>query len=168
MQLNIEKLFFAKQEVDYLGYVINQSGISPQGSKVEVIAGMVKPKTVTQLRRFAGMINFYRDLWPKRAHNLAPLTALIDKKKGALNWNTEAEQAFENIKTMIQQDALLHYPDFNKPFDIHTDSSEYQMGAVISQNGRPIAYWLKKLSDTQKNYPTTDQELLAIVECLKK
>ena len=69
---------------------------------------------------------------------------------------------------MVQQDALLHYPDFNKPFDIHIDSSEYQMGAVISQGGRPIAYWSKKLSDTQKKYPTTDQELLAIVECLKK
>jgi len=73
MQLNVKKLFFAKQEVDYIGYVINRNGIRPQGSKVEVIAGMAKPKTVTQLRRFAGMINFYRDLWPKRAHNLSHL-----------------------------------------------------------------------------------------------
>jgi len=62
----------------------------------------------------------------------------------------------------------MHYLNFNKPFDIHTDSSEYQMGSVTSQNGRPITYWSKKLSDTQKKYPTTNQELLAIVECLKK
>ena len=92
---------------------------------------------------------------------------MINKKKGALEWNPEAEKAFENIKIMVQQDALLHYPNFNKPFDIHTDSSEYQMGAVISQDGRPIAYWSKNLSDAQNKYPTTDQELLAIVECLK-
>ena len=57
---------------------------------------------------------------------------------------------------------------FNKEFEIHTDSSNYQMGAVISQNGRPVAYWSQKLTETQQKYPTTDQELLAIVECLKQ
>ena len=62
---------------------------------------------------------------------------------------------------------MLHYPDFNMRFEIHTDSSEYQMGAIISQGGIPIAYWSKKLTDTHTKYPTTDQELLAIVECLK-
>ena len=98
MQLNVKNSLFAKQEVDYLGYVINQNGISPQGSKVKVIPGTTKPKTVKQLRRFAGMINFCRDLWPQRAHNIVPLTALVDKKKGVLNWNKEAKQAFENIK----------------------------------------------------------------------
>ena len=115
------------------------------------------------------MINFYRDLWKKRAHHLAPVMELTqNKKKGPITWTEEANKSFEDIKKIVAEDAMLHYPDFNKPFDIHTDSSEYQMGAIISQNGRPVAYWSKKLSTAQKKYPKTDQELLAIVECLKQ
>lgn len=68
----------------------------------------------------------------------------------------------------MAKDAVLRYPDLHKPFELHTDSSKYQMGAIIGQNGRLVAYWLKKLSATQKKYPTTDQELLTIVECLKQ
>jgi hypothetical protein len=56
-------------------------------------------------------------------------------------WTPRAEKAFEEIKKLCVEDAMQHYPDFNKPFDIHTDSSEYQMGAIISQSGRPVAYW---------------------------
>ena len=90
------------------------------------------------------------------------------KKKGPITWTEESNQAFEDIKKIVAEDAMLHYPDFNKPFELHTDSSNYQMGTIISQNGRPVAYWSKKLSTTQKKYPTTDQELLEIVECLKQ
>ena len=86
------------------------------------------------------------------------------KKKRAIVWTPMAERVFEEI---CAEGTMLYYPYFNKPFDIHTDSSEYQMGAVISQNRRPVAYWSKKLTETQRKYPTTDQELLAIVECIK-
>ena len=89
------------------------------------------------------------------------------KKNGSITWTEKVIKAFENIKEIIAEDAILHYPDFNKVFEIHTDSSNYQMGAVISQGGRPIAYWSNKLTETQQKYPTTDQELLAIVEYLK-
>ena len=106
---------------------------------------MALPKTVKQLRGFVGLVNFYRDLWKKRVHHLAPLTSLIIKKKGVVKWNEEAKDAFKKVKEICAQDALLFYPDFNKQFNIHTDSSEYQMGAIISQEGRPIAYWSKKI-----------------------
>ena len=79
-----------------------------------------------------------------------------------------AERAFEEIEKLWIENVMLHCPDFNKTFDIHTDSSEYQMGAVISQNGKPVVYWSKKLTKTQRKYPTIDQELLVIVECLKQ
>ena len=61
---------------------------------------------------------------------------------------------------------MLHYSDFNKEFKIHADISNYQMGAIISQEGRPMVYWSKNLSEIQQTYPTTNHELLAIVECL--
>ena len=72
------------------------------------------------------------------------------------------------MKEICAEDALLFYPDYNKPFEIHTDASEYQMGGVISQEGNAIAYWSKKLTTTQTRYPTIEQELLAITEILKE
>ena len=75
---------------------------------------------------------------------------------------------FKSIKNIYVDDTNLHYLDFNKFFDIHTDSSEYQMRAIVSQNGRPVIYWSKNLTDTQKKYPITDQDLLVIVDCLKQ
>ena len=168
MQINPDKSYFCKQEVEYLGYIINRQGIAPQPKKVRAIRNMQRPKTIRQLRRFLGMINFYRDTWEKRTHITAPMTKMIQgRHKGPLNWTPEAKQAFERAKEMCSEDALLYYPNFNRRFDIHTDSSQYQMGAVISQDNKPVAYWSKTLTDTQKKYPTTDQELLAIVECLK-
>ena len=63
---------------------------------------------------------------------------------------------------------MMYYLDFNQAFEMHTDSSDYQMGVLVNQMGRQVVYWSKKLSDTQKKYPTAGQELLVIVECLKQ
>ena len=59
-------------------------------------------------------------------------------------------------------------PDFNKPFTIHTDASHYQLGAVISQDGKPIAFYRRKLNRLQTRYTTTERELLVKVEMLKE
>lgn len=69
---------------------------------------------------------------------------------------------------MITKETLLAYPNFNKPFVIHTDASDYQLGSVISQDNKPIAFYSRKLSPTQTQYTTTERELLAIVETLKE
>jgi hypothetical protein len=69
---------------------------------------------------------------------------------------------------MVSRETLLNYPDWSKPFDIHTDASDKQLGAVISQNGKPIAFFSRRLSKAQRNYTTTEKELLSIVECLKQ
>ena len=71
------------------------------------------------------------------------------------------------MKAMIVADAMSYYPDLNKPFDICTDASDYQMGATIIQDGHPIAHWSKKLTDLQQGYNTTEKELLAVVMCMK-
>ena len=63
---------------------------------------------------------------------------------------------------------MLAYPDFNKPFEIYTDASDYQLGLVITQEERPIAFFSRKLNKAQKNYTVTEKELLAIVETLKE
>jgi hypothetical protein len=69
---------------------------------------------------------------------------------------------------MVSKETLLNYPDWSKPFEIHTDASDKQLGAVISQNKKPIAFFSQRLSKAQQNYTTTEKELLSIVECLKQ
>jgi hypothetical protein len=70
-------------------------------------------------------------------------------------------------KRVIAQEAMLVYSDFSKPFTSHTDASHYQLGGVVSQDGRPIAFYSRKLTDTQTHYTTTEHELLSIMETLK-
>ncbi len=76
-------------------------------------------------------------------------------------------KAFDNVKKTIAKEVVLAYPDFTKPFDIYTDASTKQLGAVITQGNRPIAFFSRKLSGAQSKYTVTKLELLAIVETLK-
>ena len=85
-----------------------------------------------------------------------------------MKWTKELEEAFHKTKKMVQTETLLTYPDWMIPFTIHTDASDDQLGAVISQNNKPIAFFSRKLSMAQCNYATTEKELLAIIECLKQ
>jgi RNase H-like domain found in reverse transcriptase len=111
------------------------------------------------------MMNYYSDMWGKRSEILAPLASLTSK---AAKWKWEAkhQKAFDNMKAMIAKEALLAYPDFTEEFVIHTDASHTQLGVVILQRGKPIAFYSRKLKPQQTRYTTTEQELLSIVETL--
>ena len=113
------------------------------------------------------MINYYRDMWKGRSDILAPLSALCSKTT-KWKWTSVEQEAFDKIKRVVSKETLLAYPDFNDTFEIHTDASDRQLGAVISQKGRPIAFYSRKLSGAQTRYTTTERELLAIVETLKE
>ena len=86
--------------------------------------------------------------------------------KMKLNWTEVHQKAFEDIKKIMAKETILNCPNFNKVFEIHTDASDRQLGVVISQNGRPLAFYCMKWSDAQSNYTTTKQDLLTIVKSL--
>ena len=166
LKVNLKKSFFAKGELEYLGYWITRQGIKPLEKKVEAIKKIAPPTNRKQLRSFIGIINYYRDMWPKRSEYLAPLSRLVSTKV-PFKWGKQEQKAFDVVKKHVARETLLSYPDFNKPFEVHTDASDTQLGAIISQNRKPIAFYSKKLTDTQKRYTTTEKELLSIVETFK-
>jgi hypothetical protein len=125
------------------------------------------PKTREQLRGFISMINFYRDMWKNRASPLAPLAALTSKNVPC-TWRDKHQKNFATIKRVIGREVSLAYPDINAPFQIHTDASKTQIGAVTSQNGKPIAFHSRKMNSAQQNYVVTGKELLSIVAILKE
>ena len=167
LKVNIQKCKFCQPELEYLGYMISRDGVRPIMKKVQAIQQIGPPKTRKQLRRFIGMINYYRDVWPMRAHTLAPLSKLTSKNV-PYRWKKEHQEAFEEMKRIITKETLLAYLNFNKPFHIHTDASDVQLGACISQEGKPIAFYSRKLNPAQTRYTTTEQELLSIVETCKE
>jgi len=126
------------------------------------------------------MVQYYRDMWAKRSEMLAPLSDLVGEcgetkttsknkvKKKPWHWDSIHQIAFDNVKKTIAKEVVLAYPDFTKPFDIYTDASTKQLGAVITQENRPIAFFSRKLSGAQSKYTVTELELLAIVETLKE
>jgi len=167
LQANIRKSRFAQSELEYLGYWITRDGVQPMANKVEAIHNIATPTTKKQLRSFIGMVNYYRDMWIRRSENMAPLTALTSVN-AKWEWTDVHQHAFENIKKHASRETLLAWPDFSKTFDVHTDASDSQLGAVISQEGKPIAFYSRKLNPAQTRYTTTERELLAIVETLKE
>ena len=113
------------------------------------------------------MVNYYRDMWIRHSEVLAPLTPLTSSNI-KFEWTNVEQMAFNKIKQIVRCETLLSYPDFNKPFEIHTDTSHTQLGVVISQMNKLIAFDSRKLQLAQTRYTTTEQELLSIVKTVKE
>ncbi|MFM8622685.1 MAG: RNase H-like domain-containing protein, partial [Holophagaceae bacterium] len=167
LRINAEKSYFGRGEIEYLGYWVTRGGIQPLPAKVDAMLKMEEPKTRRQLRAFIGLVNYYRDMWRRRSHVLAPLTALCSETKKFV-WGPAQKEAFREAKQVLSKEAILAFPNFSKVFEIYTDASLYQLGAVITQDGRPLAFYSRKLNDAQTRYTTTERELLSIVETLKE
>ena len=116
-------------------------------------------KNCKQLRRFIGMIEYYRDMWRGHSQLLTPLAELTSKEL-KFKWNDQQQKIFNAVKIIIGREVLLYYPDFNITFEIHTDASSTQLGAVISQRVNTITFYSIKLNIDQLNYTMTEREIL--------
>ncbi|CAK1603651.1 unnamed protein product [Parnassius mnemosyne] len=172
--VNTSKCVFGANEVTFLGYQISASGTKPLESKVEAIKNFPVPKTVRQLRRFLGMLNFYRRFLPQSASIQAPLNALLAgsvKASHPVNLTGDALLAFNRCKQSLADAALLAHPDCRAELALVTDASDLAMGAVLQQlkggEWQPLAFFSRKLSPSQQKYSPYDRELLAIYESIK-
>jgi hypothetical protein len=166
--INPLKCEWAIKETDWLDYWLTPQGLKPWKKKIDAILHIDRPRNATELRMFIGCVNYYRDMWPSCAHFLKPLTDQSGlKKRAPVKWTDEMQQAFDKMCLLMAADALAAYLIHNKRFNVYTDASDFQLGACIIQEGRPVAYFLQKLTKSQQNYTTMEKEMLSIITTLE-
>lgn len=173
--INTNKCTFGKTQVQFLGHNVSAAGIQPLESKVEAIQNFPVPKTLKELRRFLGMINFYRRFIPNAAKVQAPLNQLLvgPKTKGSqpINMTPALLESFELSKKQLSEATLLVHPDPQAELSIQTDASDTAIGAVLQQfknnEWQPLAFFSRKLSPSQKKYSPYDRELLAVYDAIR-
>lgn len=173
--INPSKCEFGRSEIEFLGYIVNSEGVKPVAQRVEAINNFSKPQTVKELRRFLGMVNFYRRFIPKAAEMMQPLHDMLKgsvKGNAPVPWNQTAEQAFKNIKVNLSNATLLAHPVSGAQINIMVDASDFAAGAVLQQyvndQWQPLAFYTKAFSMAEKKYSAYDRELLAIYLAVKR
>ena len=135
----------------FLGFVISQGTLKMDPSKVEAIVNWNPPKTQSDVKSFHGLATFYKKFEKKFSHVCAPILDTIKGgRKVKFVWTKQGNDAFEYLKSRIAQYPILTLPDFNKVFTVEIDASNLAIGGVLSQDGKPVAFFLEKLNDEKK------------------
>ncbi|MGL5500526.1 MAG: reverse transcriptase/ribonuclease H family protein, partial [Plesiomonas shigelloides] len=161
-----EKCQIGKSELSYLGHIVSKEGLRVDPKKIVAVVDWATPTDVGQLRSFLGLANYFRKFVQGFSLLVAPLTNLT-RKGLRWNWTAECEKAFQDVKQALVGAPVLRMPDFAKPFEVVCDASCVGIGAVLLQDGHPIAYESRKLSSAEVNYTTSEQELLAVVHAMR-
>lgn len=173
LTINMDKCKFFREELQYLGYVVNSKGLQPDPDKVDAILNFPVPTNPKEVKRFLGTASWYRRFIPNFSALAAPLNKLTSSSKKAppFTWSQECEEAFTKLKEILITAPVLSCPDYSLPFEVHTDASNYGIGGLLTQTRdgveHPIAYMSKSLSKQQQNYSITEREALAVLLALE-
>ncbi|WP_419601948.1 RNase H-like domain-containing protein, partial [Thiolapillus sp.] len=149
-------------QIKFFGMIYDADGVHPDPTKCAEIQALPSPKNMTELQQFLGIVQYMSSFIPRLADHTAPLRAMT-KKDSKFEWNDSLQQAFERVKSMICEDMSLSYFDVTKPTVIQVDASKIGIGAALTQDGKPIAFASKALTDTEQRYANIERELLAVV-----
>lgn len=176
LTINVSKCNFAQTSVKFLGHEISAEGIRPLPDKVAAINAFPQPSIAKDLRKFIGMVNFYRRFLSTEAAVIqSQLQTLLsgNKKndKTVLKWTEQTIDAFKKCKQQLVNATLLAHPFQDAPLILQVDASDSASGAVVHQlvkkELQPLGFYSKSFTETQKKYSTYERELLAIYQSVK-
>lgn len=165
--INLKKCSFMKEKIVYLGFVISAEGLKMDPEKVKAILDWHTFESGGDIKSFHGLASFYRKFIRNFSSVCNPMTETLRGDKKYFKWTPGADRSFETLKQKVAELPVLALPDFTKVFQVDCDASGSPIGAVLSQEGRPIAFYSEKLKDAKKKFSIYDQEFYAIVQTLK-
>ncbi|KAL4088518.1 hypothetical protein QTP88_023612 [Uroleucon formosanum] len=170
LKLQPLKCEFLRKEVNYLGHQITDEGVKPDPQKISCVKQFPIPRNVKEVKSFLGLSGYYRRFIRNYGQIAMPLTSLL-KKDVLYRWSDICQTSFETLKNLLTQAPILQYPDFQKPFNLTCDASNYAIRCILSQGpiGKdlPIAFASRTLNKAEINYNTTEKELTSIVWGIK-
>jgi hypothetical protein len=158
-------MLFYQSRIHYLGHVISGEGIAMDPAKVEAIMEWPAPTNVTEVRSFMGLAGYYRRFVEGSSKIANPITELQKKNKKFV-WTEKCAEAFRRLKELLTTAPILRVPDMDADFLVCTDASKEDLGGVLMQDGRVIAYISRKLRRHEENYATHDLEVISHRICI--
>jgi hypothetical protein len=170
LYIKLSKCSFFKAEVEFLGHIVGHSTIKMSKDKLDTIMTWPSPKSVTEVRSFLGLCNYYRKFIQGFSQVAAPLTDLL-KDGREIVWSKAEQVAFDRLKRAMSTAPVLKLPDHSKPWLLFTDASGYGIGGALCQDHgqgpQPVVFISHKLSGSQLHCPVHDKEMYAVVYCFK-
>ena len=168
LRVSAGKCHFGKTKVSYLGYELTPEGIRPLQDRVEAMANLPEPTTISGVRSILGAFNFYSQALHKQSEVIEPLRMLL-KKDARFRWGPEQKAAFQELKRLLTTAPLLIHPKWDRAFILTTDWSNKGISAVLSQIDddlleKPVAYHSRSCNSAEANYSSVDGEALAVVD----
>jgi hypothetical protein len=167
IRLNKKKLEVGVETLTFMGHQIATDGLRPDPCKVSAITEMKEPTGLESLRQFLGMVNYLAKFLPKVTEVMQPLYNLL-KKDVPWTWSISQQDAFDQVKSMITTAPVLAYYDPTKPLELENDACEYGLGSALLQNGKPVAFASRALSQAERRYAQIEKEMLAVTYGLEK
>jgi hypothetical protein len=161
----MRKCEFWISEVLFLGQIINRDGLAMDPKKVADILEWKAPRDVRGIKSFIGIARYYRCFIEGFSKIARPMTALLAKNV-EFKWTPKCQVSFETLKKLTTAPVLI-VPEVHKPFSVYCDASYTGLGCVLMQEGRVVAYSSRQLKIDERNYPTHDLELAALMHALK-
>jgi len=165
--IKLSKCSFAQGEVEYLGHIITGAGVSTEPTKIQAVQGWPTPKNLKELRGFLGLTGYYRRFIKNYGIISRPLSDLLTKNVPFV-WTSVTEIAFQQLKDALSTSPVLAIPDFAKKFTLETDASDLGFGAVLMQEGHPVAYLSKAVCAKNQSLSTYEKECMAIILAVEK
>ena len=162
LKFNSKKLNLRNSEVHYMGHVLTSEGLKPDPAKIQAVSKMPKPTCKQETLSLLGFVNYLAKFLPRLSEIAHPIRELTTKNRSFV-WSKQHDEAFEEIKTLVTRHPVLKYYDMTEEVTIQCDASEKGLGTTLLQNGQPVAFASRTLSQVEQRYAQIEKECLAIV-----